>query len=155
MHQASVFKLKFYRWCENATYSSHGAPCSARDLFPCLITILKVHYISMDNTRISERHSSYHSDSRDTFIPLYYISILAENLFKIPIKLNWIIVASDKQSVTYGSLLKSCPSSDCRVSLLLAQHAVHSHRTLFSFHTFINGTWNGTCSSKMRGWTGG
>ena len=55
---------------KNATYSSHGAPCSARDLFPCLITILKVRYISMDNTRISERHSSYHSDSRDTFIPL-------------------------------------------------------------------------------------
>ena len=23
---------------ENATYSSHGAPCPARDLFPCLTT---------------------------------------------------------------------------------------------------------------------
>ena len=40
------------------------------------------------------------------FNKAYYISILVENLFQIPIKLNWIIVASDKQSVTYGSLLK-------------------------------------------------
>ena len=39
---------------QRATYSSHGAPCPARDLFPWLNTESERTYISMDNTRISE-----------------------------------------------------------------------------------------------------
>ena len=47
----------------NATYSSHGAPCPTRDLFPWLNTRVKVHNISMDNTQISAMTFSYLSDS--------------------------------------------------------------------------------------------
>ena len=43
---------------QNATYSSHGAPCSARDLLSLLNTKVKVHYICMVETRIPKRDSS-------------------------------------------------------------------------------------------------
>ena len=41
---------------QNATYSSHGAPCPSQDLFPWLNTIVKVHiYVWRIIMRISER----------------------------------------------------------------------------------------------------
>ena len=59
---------------QSATYSSHGAPCPARDLFPWLNTRVKVH--TMDNTRISEKkHFRYLSDSGDTFLQLSSVKI--------------------------------------------------------------------------------
>ena len=55
MHQTSAFKLNFIVYdVQNVSYSSHGAPCPTRDLFPCLNTRVKVH-ICMDSTRISEK----------------------------------------------------------------------------------------------------
>ena len=55
---------------QSATYSSHGAPCPARDLFPWLNTRVKVH-ISLWTTReYPKRHFRYLSDSGDTFLPL-------------------------------------------------------------------------------------
>ena len=40
---------------QNATYSSHGAPYSARDLFPLLNTKVKVHYICMVENQDTEK----------------------------------------------------------------------------------------------------
>ena len=40
---------------QNATYSSHGVPCLARDLLPMDKHEIESTYICMDNTRISEK----------------------------------------------------------------------------------------------------
>ena len=76
MHQASAFKLNFIvNDVQNATYSSHGAPCSARDLFPWLNTRVKVHISVWTIRKYPKRHSSYLSDSGDTFLPLKFHEI--------------------------------------------------------------------------------
>ena len=54
----------------NATYSSHGAPCPAQDLFPWLNTRVKVHISVWTIREYPKRHSSYLSDSGDIFLPL-------------------------------------------------------------------------------------
>ena len=56
---------------QNANYSSHGAPCSARDLFPWLNTKVKVQISVWTIREYPKRHSSYLSDSGDTFLPLF------------------------------------------------------------------------------------
>ena len=55
---------------QNTTYSLHGAPCPARDLFPW-INIIEWKYICMygQYPEYPKRHSSYLSDSG---IPSYY-----------------------------------------------------------------------------------
>ena len=59
---------------QNATNSSHEAPCPARDLFPWLNTrVKKMVRNGLKKWKIREypkRHSSYLSDSGDTFLPL-------------------------------------------------------------------------------------
>ena len=55
---------------QNATYSSHGVPCPARDLSLWLNTRVKVHISVWTISEYPERYSSYLSDSRDTFLPL-------------------------------------------------------------------------------------
>ena len=55
---------------QNTTYSSHGAPCPTRDLFPWLNTRVKVHISVWTIPDIRKRHSWYLSDSGDTFLPL-------------------------------------------------------------------------------------
>ena len=56
---------------QNATYSSHGASCPARDLFTWLNTRVNVHISVWTMREYPKRHSSYLSDSGDTFLPLY------------------------------------------------------------------------------------
>ena len=102
MHQASAFKLKFLSfmmWKMQLTLVT-GPLVSARDLFPCLNTILKVHYISMDNTRISERHSSYHSDSRG--LPSYHWAWLVQKSIMVKIVRIKIDYRSTKFSTNSG-----------------------------------------------------
>ena len=48
---------------QNATYSSHRAPCPARDLFPWLNTRVKVHISIWTIHEYPKGHSSYLSDS--------------------------------------------------------------------------------------------
>ena len=57
---------------QSASYSSHGAPCPARDLFPWLNTRVKVHIHVCPWTirEYPKRHFRYLSDSGDTFLPL-------------------------------------------------------------------------------------
>ena len=64
----SVLLLKFYD-VQSATYSSHGAPCLARDLFPWLNTRVKVHISVWISLKYPKRHFSYLSDSGNTFLP--------------------------------------------------------------------------------------
>ena len=56
---------------QNGTYSSHGAPCPTRDLFPWLNTRMKVHISLWTIREYPKRHFWYLSDSGDTFLPLY------------------------------------------------------------------------------------
>ena len=58
---------------QSATYSSHGAPCPARDLFPWLTTRVKVHMSLWAIHEYPKRHFRYLSDSGDTFLPLNMI----------------------------------------------------------------------------------
>ena len=55
---------------QSATYSSHGAPCPSRDLFPWLNTRVKVHISLWTIREYPKRHFRYLSDSGDTFLPL-------------------------------------------------------------------------------------
>ena len=55
---------------QSATYSSHGAPCPARDLFPWLNTRVKVHISLWTIRKYPKRHFRYLSDKGDTFLPL-------------------------------------------------------------------------------------
>ena len=57
----------------NAFYSSHEAPCPAWDLFPWLNTRVKVHVSVWKVRGYPERHSSYLSDSGDTFLRSHYL----------------------------------------------------------------------------------
>ena len=59
---------------QDATYSSHGAPCPVRDLFPWLNTRVKVHISVWTIREYPKGHSLYLSDSRDTFLPLHWES---------------------------------------------------------------------------------
>ena len=61
---------------QNATYSSHGAPCPARDLFPWLNTRVKVHISLWTIREYPKRHFRYLSDSGDTFLPLLSTGLL-------------------------------------------------------------------------------
>ena len=58
---------------QSATYSSHGAPCLARDLFPWLNTRMKVHISLWTIREYLKRHFRYFSDSGDTFLPLILV----------------------------------------------------------------------------------
>ena len=81
MHQASAFKLKFYVYdVQNATYSSHGAPCTARDLFPWLNTRVKVHISVWAIREYPKRHSSYLSDSG---IPSYHWEAMIDKIIPV------------------------------------------------------------------------
>ena len=55
---------------QSATYSSHEAPCPARDLFPWLNTRVKVHIPLWTIREYPKRHFRYLWDSGDTFLPL-------------------------------------------------------------------------------------
>ena len=79
MHQASAFlNWNFIVYdVQNATYSSHGAPCPARDFFPWLNMRVKVHISVWTIREYPKRYSSYLSDSGHMFLPL---SLLAEQV---------------------------------------------------------------------------
>ena len=68
---------------QNATYSSHGAPCPARDLFPLLNTRVKVHISVWTIREYPKRHFRYLSDSGDTYLPL---NLLEKGSVQIPQK---------------------------------------------------------------------
>ena len=55
---------------QSATYSCHGAPCQARDLFSWLYTRVKVHISLWTIREYPKRHFWYLSESGDTFLPL-------------------------------------------------------------------------------------
>ena len=55
---------------QSATYSSHGAPCLARDLFPWLNTRMKVHISLWTIREYPKRHFRYLSDSGDTLLTI-------------------------------------------------------------------------------------
>ena len=55
---------------QSATFTSHGAPCHARDLFPWLNTRVQVHISLWTIREYPKRHFRYLSDSGDTFLPL-------------------------------------------------------------------------------------
>ena len=57
---------------QSATYSSHGAPCSARELFQWLNTRMKVNISLWTIREYPKRHFRYLSDSGDTFLPLIF-----------------------------------------------------------------------------------
>ena len=77
MHQASAFKLKFYRlWCTKCNLLWSRAPCPARALFQWLNTRVKVHISVLTIREYPKRHSSYLSDSGDTVLPLYTFPII-------------------------------------------------------------------------------
>ena len=59
---------------QSATYSSHGAPCPARDLFPRLNTRVKVHISLWTIREYPKRHFWYLSDMGDTFLQLTRLS---------------------------------------------------------------------------------
>ena len=60
---------------QNATYSSHRAPCPARDFFPWLNKRVKVHISVWTIREYPKSHSSYLSHPGDTFLPLIRLYI--------------------------------------------------------------------------------
>ena len=73
---------------QNATYSSRGAPCPARDLFPWLNKRVKVHISVWTIREYPKRHSSYLSDSGDTFSPMcicVHVCICCQRVLRSPI----------------------------------------------------------------------
>ena len=55
---------------QSVTYSSNGAPCPVRDLFPWLNTRMKVHISPWTIRKYPKRPFPYLSDSGDTFLLL-------------------------------------------------------------------------------------
>ena len=58
---------------QRATYSSHGDPCPARDLFPWINTRVKIHISLWTIREYPKRHFRYLWDSGDTFLPLILV----------------------------------------------------------------------------------
>ena len=105
---------------QNATYSSHGAPCPTRDLIPWLSTRVNIwrlitgawrNLISTTNKRVKvqifvwtireypKRHSSYLSDSGDTFLPLSWVAAISPTDRFMPVHNRWVIKLSGGVSV--------------------------------------------------------
>ena len=90
---------------QNATYYSHGAPCPARYLFPWLNTRGKVHISVWTIREYPKRHSSYLSDSGDTFLPLLTV-------FTCFFQVRCTVSEMYDLTFTYGYTIEQCNIAD-------------------------------------------